>query len=71
MGDSFFIIVEGKAFATKILEPGKPAEKVKQYKKGEYFGELALIRGDPRAASVIANVNVHKLVYSTKFSFFG
>ena len=62
MGDTFFIIVEGKAFATKILEPGKPAEKVKQYKKGEYFGELALIRGDPRAASVISNVFLNYIV---------
>ena len=28
--------------------------EVKTYKAGEYFGELALIKGEPRAANVIA-----------------
>jgi cAMP-dependent protein kinase regulator len=45
MGDRFYIIEEGEAVATKIKAPGKPAEPVLNYKKGEYFGELALLRG--------------------------
>jgi cAMP-dependent protein kinase regulator len=42
--------------ATKSKESGKPAETVMNYKKGGYFGELALIKGAPRAANIIAKV---------------
>jgi cAMP-dependent protein kinase regulator len=31
------------------------------YSKGGYFGELALIRNEPRAASIIAKTNVKVL----------
>ena len=57
MGDVFYIIVDGEAIATKALEPGKPPETVKYYKKGDYFGELALIKGEPRAANIVATVS--------------
>ena len=53
-GDKFFIVSEGEAYAEKIPGPGQPAVKVKDYKKGDYFGELALLKNEPRAASVIA-----------------
>jgi CRP-like cAMP-binding protein len=32
-------------------------QRVKEYKKGDFFGELALIKNEPRAASVIAEVS--------------
>ena len=51
----FFLIMEGAAFATKITEPGKPAEVVKKYQPGGYFGERALLKDEPRAASIIAD----------------
>jgi cAMP-dependent protein kinase regulator len=54
MGDIFYIIEDGSAVATKTLEPGKQPEKVKHYAKGDYFGELALIKGEPRAANIVA-----------------
>lgn len=52
-GDDFFIVVEGTAYAEKTIA-GK-VQKVKDYTTGDYFGELALIKNEPRAASVIAS----------------
>lgn len=37
-----------------ILFLGKLPIEVKTYSTGDYFGELALIRGEPRAANIIA-----------------
>ncbi len=56
MGDVFYIIEEGEAIATKTLEPGKQPVEVMSYKCPQYFGELALIKGEPRAANVLAKV---------------
>jgi cAMP-dependent protein kinase regulator len=56
MGDVFYMIEEGEAEATKTFEPGKNPVSVKYYKAGDYFGELALIKGEPRAANIIAKV---------------
>ena len=50
------MVIEREAEATKSFEPGKPSKIVKQYSQGDYFGELALIKGEPRAANVIAKV---------------
>ena len=56
-GDKFFILDEGEAYAAKVFNPGEPEQNVKDYKKGDYFGELALLRDEPRAASVIAKTD--------------
>ncbi|OMJ93287.1 hypothetical protein SteCoe_3748 [Stentor coeruleus] len=53
-GDVFYMVEEGEAIATKTLNPGLPAVEVYQYGPGGYFGELALLKGAPRAANVIA-----------------
>mmetsp|Transcript_10207 Transcript_10207/g.10145 ORF Transcript_10207/g.10145 Transcript_10207/m.10145 type:complete len:250 (-) Transcript_10207:29-778(-) len=53
-GDVFYMIEEGTALATKTFTPGLPPVEVKQYKAGDYFGELSLLRGEPRAANIIA-----------------
>lgn len=52
-----YFLVEGEAFATKKIEEGKGEQEVKGYKCGDYFGELALLRGEPRAANVIARTD--------------
>lgn len=51
-GNEFFILLEGRMEALKRID-GEP-KKVLEYKKGDYFGELALIRNKPRAASIVA-----------------
>lgn len=65
-GDKFFILVEGKAYAEKMING--VTTKVKDYKGGEYFGELALLKNEPRAASVVAETKC-KLISLDRRSF--
>lgn len=53
-GDIFYLIMSGKAIATKTLTPGHPATQVAKYEEGDYFGERALLKNEPRAANIIA-----------------
>ena len=53
-GRELFFLVEGEASATKVLNQGEEAKEVKKYSTGDYFGELALLRNEPRAANIIA-----------------
>lgn len=57
-GDRFYMIIEGECIATKVLEPGKAAQTVKNYAPGSYFGERSLLKDLPRAASIIATSQV-------------
>ena len=57
-GNVFYIIEEGQAVATKVLHPGQEPEEVMRYEPGQYFGELALIKNEPRAANVKAASNL-------------
>lgn len=54
-GNVFLIVEEGHAIATKVLQAGHDAQEVLRYGPGDYFGELALIRNEPRAANVQAS----------------
>jgi len=57
MGDTFFFVEEGEAIATQTKQDdnGDTREiKVGHLKKGDYFGELSLLRLAPRAATVSA-----------------
>ena len=53
-GNVFFIVEEGTAVALKDIEGHSEPVEVKRYEAGGYFGELALVRNTPRAASILA-----------------
>jgi cAMP-dependent protein kinase regulator len=53
-GNVFYIVEEGTAVALKTLEIGHDPVEVKEYSVSDYFGELALIKNAPRAASIVA-----------------
>lgn len=56
-GDFFYLLDEGSA-EVLIRQPGqKESEKVLDYAPGDSFGELALLHGDVRAATVRATSN--------------
>lgn len=46
------MIQEGTAIATKNLGKGEPT-KVKEYERGNYFGERALLTSELRAANIV------------------
>lgn len=62
-GETFYILVEGEAKAT--LEQN-PSVSVKNYKSGDYFGERALLSGEPRAANVIAESDLKVITLDRK-----
>jgi cAMP-dependent protein kinase regulator len=51
-GSKFYLIEQGQAKAVKNGDNGE--EVVYEYQENDYFGELALLREDVRAASVVA-----------------
>ena len=58
-------MVDGDAYAT-LNASGN--EVVMKYQPGEYFGELALLRDEPRAANVFAKSDA-KCIYLDRKSF--
>jgi len=60
-GEKFYFIEEGNAVATKILPGRNEPEVVYNYGPGDYFGELALLRGEARAANVVAKTHLSLL----------
>ena len=68
IGDKFYILDEGEAYATKVFNEGEKEQIVKEYKSGDYFGELALLRDEPRAASVVAKTKC-KLITLDRLAF--
>nr|5K8S_A Chain A, CAMP-dependent protein kinase regulatory subunit [Plasmodium falciparum 3D7]5K8S_B Chain B, CAMP-dependent protein kinase regulatory subunit [Plasmodium falciparum 3D7] len=61
-GDTFFILIDGNAVASK------DNKVIKTYTKGDYFGELALLKNKPRAATIKAQ-NFCQVVYLDRKSF--
>ncbi|CAK7242958.1 MAG: hypothetical protein STHCBS139747_004462 [Sporothrix thermara] len=53
-GHSFYLVESGEAEAYKTGTD----EPVKQYQKGDFFGELALLNDAPRAATIVAKTDI-------------
>ncbi|KAK8055424.1 cAMP-dependent protein kinase regulatory subunit [Apiospora rasikravindrae] len=56
IGTSFYLLEQGECDA--YLDQNGQRNHVKHYKKGDYFGELALLNDAPRAASVVSTSDV-------------
>jgi CRP-like cAMP-binding protein len=54
-GDAFFAILAGRAVVTQ------GARRLRRLGPGEFFGELALLDGEPRSASVVAETDLLSL----------
>jgi len=67
-GDKFYIIEEGELYAVKNI-PGEGEKRVMDYKAGEYFGELALLRNQNRAATIVVASETAKVLSMTRTSF--
>ena len=55
-GEKFYFIEEGTCKAMKL--EGDAEKLVYEYKENDYFGELALLHNDPRAASIYATSEI-------------
>jgi len=64
--DKMFILRKGQAVA--CIQGDQGEVEVKQYKQGDYFGEIALLSGEPRKASVYA-VGPTSCLYITRATF--
>lgn len=58
-GDAFFVILEGEA---KVLGPS--GRVLSRLLPGEYFGEISLLDGGPRTATVVAETHLTTLTLS-------
>ena len=67
-GDRFYLIQEGKCIATQRDKETQSDKTVFTYNPNDYFGELALLKEEPRAANIIA-VSDLKVVWIDRAAF--
>lgn len=51
-GDTFYLIVEGHAYVSKYLDEETPRRVLHKLGVGDFFGEIALVQGGSRTATV-------------------
>jgi CRP/FNR family cyclic AMP-dependent transcriptional regulator len=59
-GDDFYVIASGQA---RVVRGGRT---IAQLMPGDFFGEIALLDGGPRTASVVAETPIELLVLNRK-----
>ncbi len=64
IGDSMFFILSGQAKVYLEDETGKIY--VADKKKGDYFGEMSLLTGNPRSATVVAKTDMNTAIINKK-----
>ncbi|MEI8167140.1 MAG: mechanosensitive ion channel family protein [Chloroflexales bacterium] len=62
LDDTLFVIVAGRVRVEAVHEPGGPAVQANVLHAGDFFGEMALLTGTPRRATVIAEEDTTTLV---------
>jgi len=67
-GDKFYILEEGALYATKTTA-GEGEKRVMDYKAGDYFGELALLKNQPRAANIVVASDTAKVLSMSRTGF--
>ena len=67
MGDVFYIIYEGECNATKLIKNKETI--MKKYTYGNYFGERALVKGEPRYENIIAFSDIVRVFTLDRDSF--
>ncbi len=55
-GDSFFVIIDGKVAVQTQIGVSDPLQP------GDFFGEMSLLDGEPRSATITATTDVRLLV---------
>jgi cAMP-dependent protein kinase regulator len=56
-GNKFYLVEQGELSATKPVEGAEGEKEVMSYNAGDYFGERALLKNEPRAANVITKTD--------------
>jgi CRP/FNR family transcriptional regulator/CRP/FNR family cyclic AMP-dependent transcriptional regulator len=64
-GQTFFVIVSGRVHVAVITSEGKSAI-LATLKPGDFFGEMTMLDGEPRSASVIASEKCSLLILYRK-----
>jgi len=63
-GDTFYMIMKGQGLALKKNVKTGKEDIVYEYKENMYFGELSLLKEQPRAASIKTTVGLHLTIFN-------